>query len=875
MSKRIIVTVTRDAETYFIANITGYTDAQSIRKRIFSQLRIPDNLHSTFALYRTELGALAIGSALDDSQLLVTCWQFGDEIGSLKFIAQSIGSSTPKTNFPPTTPSVAPTPRPLPDPFLFPYNVPTPQRPDRMPVTASQPVPASPIPQLYHTEADNSQSPAPSGPDLSPPDVTQADGADYSAANFPNIVAGIKPNPSAPRITLQDQQQTTPNWVKGRLIARGTFTRIYLATKLATGDVMAVKQVNLPQNEADWNDSGQTSIVESLRTERDILRELDHPHIVRYLGFEQTFDTLSIFMEYVPSSLADQLRNYGKLEDEVSRLFSRQVIDGLVYLHTLGILHCNLKCGNILVDPSGLCKISGFGVAERNENAYENFQGTMMQGTIFWMAPEMLHSNNNGYSAKIDVWSMGCTTLEMLSGERPWAGDDMFAVMYKVGGLRQAPPTPDSVHSTLLARDFRTKCFATNPDERPTAAELQLHPWLENNPGWIFKGFERGSVHQSPQLGLELAASPLPRIREDDLATFNSGGGSSDDGVENPHLRSKTPDSLSELPPSHRSDRLARNPVPISPSTVTVEIGSTMPVAEIIQHLVLHGCQDITVDLDLPSCSEYPISTGGFGDVYRGRLESGQGVAIKCMRIIDLSSDGQQRRKHLKYAAREIHTWSRLQHPHVLKLLGLAEYRNQIAMVSPWLEGGALRNYLAQHPEVNRPQLCVQIADGLSYLHQCGVVHGDLKGDNVLISDAGDAMLTDFGNAVLQERTLQFTYTTAKVNVSLRWAAPELLGEDASHSIGADIFALGMTILETITGNIPYTGVKDVAVMFAIMQNRPPKRPEAHIPTKSKYGNFIWWLLNRCWASDPGSRPTAEQVRKNMGLVQPDDLVGR
>ncbi|KAG9103164.1 hypothetical protein FRC07_010072, partial [Ceratobasidium sp. 392] len=280
--------------------------------------------------------------------------------------------------------------------------------------------------------------------------------------------------------------------------------------------------------------------------------------------------------------------------------------------------------------------------------------------------------------------------------------------------------------------------------------------------------------------------------------------------------------------------------------------------SEVISQLVQHGCQDVTKDLDPSSCSEHPVSSGGFGDVYQGRLKDGLCVAIKCIRFLSHSDDDQH--KHLKHAAREIHTWSRLQHPYVLRLLGLAEYRGRISMVSPWMEGGSLRKHLARTPGANRPQICTHIADGLSYLHQSDVIHGDLKGDNVLVSDTGEPLLTDFGNAVLQGRTLQFTSTTTKSNLSPRWTAPELF-RGGSCSFEADIFALGMTILEVITGNVPYSELSDMAVMFAITVNRAPKRPETFIPRKSKHGKTLWALLNDCWDPDPGIRPAASQVR--------------
>ncbi|QRW00346.1 STE/STE11 kinase [Ceratobasidium sp. AG-Ba] len=305
----------------------------------------------------------------------------------------------------------------------------------------------------------------------------------------PGATVEVKPIPNVPETIPEGRQRPTFKWVKGQLIGRGSFGRVYHAMNLTTGEMIAVKQVELPKTESDKADSRQTSVVEALKSESNTLRDLDHPHIVQYLGFERTSDTLSIFLEYVPGgSIGSILRKYGKFEDEVVRSFSRQIIDGLAYLHSSGILHRDLKGDNILVDRSGICKISDFGISKRSEHVYNNHEGTAMQGSVFWMAPEMLHSNKQGYNAKIDIWSVGCVVLEMQAGRRPWTEDDMFAVMYKVGGLRQAPPVPEDVVLSPLADDFRQKCFAVDPAERPTAAELLTHPWLKNSPGWVFTG---------------------------------------------------------------------------------------------------------------------------------------------------------------------------------------------------------------------------------------------------------------------------------------------------------------------------------------------------------------------------------------------------
>ncbi|KAF7320074.1 MAP kinase kinase kinase [Mycena kentingensis (nom. inval.)] len=290
--------------------------------------------------------------------------------------------------------------------------------------------------------------------------------------------------------TADISSTTTFKWVRGDLIGRGTYGRVYLALNATTGEMMAVKQVEIPRTASDKNDSRQVTVVQALKMESETLKVLDHPNIVQYLGFEETPSNLSIFLEYVPGgSIGSCLAKHGKFEEDVTKSFTSQILAGLEYLHSKGVIHRDLKSDNILVEMTGICKISDFGISKRTDD--QNDAHTAMQGTVFWMAPEVINTQKKGYNSKIDIWSIGCVVLEMWAGTRPWTGDEMVAVMFKLFQSKQPPPIPDGLVLTAQADDFRRKCFAINPDERPPAAELRKHPYLVVTPGWEFDGFVR------------------------------------------------------------------------------------------------------------------------------------------------------------------------------------------------------------------------------------------------------------------------------------------------------------------------------------------------------------------------------------------------
>ncbi|KAN0134825.1 hypothetical protein V8E53_007199 [Lactarius tabidus] len=305
------------------------------------------------------------------------------------------------------------------------------------------------------------------------------------------ITSGMPSIPDSPSVSGSGTTAPKPifKWVRGELIGKGNFGRVYLALNATTGEMIAVKQVEIPRTASDKNDSRQVTVVEALKLESETLKDLDHPNIVQYLGFEETPNFLSIFLEYVPGgSVGSCLRKYGRFEHNVTKYFTEQILAGLEYLHLKGILHRDLKADNILVEKTGICKISDFGISKRTDDINEQNVLTAMQGTVFWMAPEVVNTGKRGYNAKVDIWSVGCVVLEMWAGERPWRKEEAMAVIVKLYSSKQAPPIPSGIILDDAADDFRTKCFAINPDERPSAADLRKHHFLQRPQGWAFTG---------------------------------------------------------------------------------------------------------------------------------------------------------------------------------------------------------------------------------------------------------------------------------------------------------------------------------------------------------------------------------------------------
>lgn len=165
----------------------------------------------------------------------------------------------------------------------------------------------------------------------------------------------------------------------------------------------------------------------------------------------------------------------------------------------------------------------------------------------------------------------------------------------------------------------------------------------------------------------------------------------------------------------------------------------------------------------------------------------------------------------------------------------------------------------------------MDVCAGLAYIHTNGMVHGDLKAANVMVSFDGTAMIADFGNAQLKDLTLKFTHTTNGA-LSIRWAAPELLlGDDGPQaSKEADVYAFGMTVLEVVTGKVPFEDVSDkrLLVLIAIDKKGPP-RPDTGM------SEDLWRILNACWIREPAERPVIASVQDRLqALLPPPHQVG-
>ncbi|KAJ7720550.1 kinase-like domain-containing protein [Mycena metata] len=260
---------------------------------------------------------------------------------------------------------------------------------------------------------------------------------------------------------------------------------------------------------------------------------------------------------------------------------------------------------------------------------------------------------------------------------------------------------------------------------------------------------------------------------------------------------------------------------------------------------------------------DQPTFYGGFGDVYRASYGDNT-VALKRIRIFGDSSESQLKDIRLQFC-REALVWQRLQHEYVLPLIGIDRetFPLSFCMVSPWMKHGTVLKYLSYHGRTDVNRLLLQVAEGLSYLHSVNIVHGDLRGMNILVSDDLNACLADFG--LTSVITVATTSSSTRHGGSTRWLAPELIHPSAFgrdrflRTPASDVYAFACVCLELHTGHPPFSGIaSDGPVLLKVISGERPARPDTSM------SHDLWALVTAAWAQEIHDRPDIETIIGSM-----------
>ncbi|KAI4386681.1 hypothetical protein MLD38_004593 [Melastoma candidum] len=261
-------------------------------------------------------------------------------------------------------------------------------------------------------------------------------------------------------------------WVRGREIGSGAFSTVYLATRSSKYDHVHPRFLppTLAVKSCDDARSDDASM-KLLKDEHDVLARLGrHPNIVSCYGRSVG----NLLIEYTPLGSLD--RAGPMIPEGLLRRYARHLLRALVYVHSRGFVHCDVKPQNILLFPGrgggAVAKLADFGLASRVGSRKGGFRGTP-----FYVSPEAVNDGKCGPSW--DVWAVGCVVAEMASGRRALSmrdGENSWRFMVRIGAGEVVPEAPEQLSEE--GKDFLTRCWERDPMVRSTAEMLLRHPFV-------------------------------------------------------------------------------------------------------------------------------------------------------------------------------------------------------------------------------------------------------------------------------------------------------------------------------------------------------------------------------------------------------------
>ena len=262
----------------------------------------------------------------------------------------------------------------------------------------------------------------------------------------------------------------TSKYIKLGHLGKGTFGEVFQGMDNETGEVVAIKE--MPSTGA-----------EMLRKEFELLQGLSHPHVVVVHGFEIHGQKARLYLEWVANGSLDAMRQRcGTIPEARLKVYARQLLEGLKFLHDNNVLHRDIKPQNILVDHQGRLKLTDFGLSRHLSSINPT---TRPCGTPHYMAPETVSKGKFGVGS--DIWALAATLAELFTGELPWTHlnvekrENNYALMFHIGQLAGQRGHHPHIPSDLsdAAKDFFLTCFAPDPQDRTTCDQLLAHPWLQ------------------------------------------------------------------------------------------------------------------------------------------------------------------------------------------------------------------------------------------------------------------------------------------------------------------------------------------------------------------------------------------------------------
>ncbi|KAK1221566.1 Rho guanine nucleotide exchange factor [Marasmius sp. AFHP31] len=658
--------------------------------------------------------------------------------------------------------------------------------------------------------------------------------------------------------------------------------------------------LKLPKIFEDTEDPEVDKLLKAYMQEAIVWRQLEHPNLLPFIGvyyLDEAPNQLCLISPWMDrGDLTRYLKSAQNQNADIDRLLlANDVAAGLLYLHSKNIVHGDLKGPNVLINADERALIGDFGLSRVVETHTPGLfnSTTRAKGTIRWLSPELLKSDPPCQtSERSDIYAYAGVCYEIFTGKQPFFKLHDVAIYDAVVNRGERPHRPEEAGELSDPMwEIMMSCWQHDQRLRPSVDDVFARVGQLQDPKTGFAARLRSALDSSSsshaQIWLDVEYPPvdtavLDRLLSERKSTPSIHGPDNREIRLDVIMRNDTANS-GEVPRvlqekgavhtriydvQHREERTevswargdgAQRYLDILYALLDnarIPSQSHSTILELICNLSKSSGlrpKGLTTP-NITRSSECPVAGGSFTEVWKGAYR-GDIVCVKGCRVLK-NSDVQ---KLVKVYVQETIIWSRLRHPNLLPFVEIY-YLTEVSYMStssPWMQRGNLEQFLNFTPKehVDHLALAFDVASGLAFLHHTNIVHGDLKGVNILITPDLRACIGSFGSALT---ALDSYDDDDSLNdclpSSMRWMAPELLNTELPVSTTqSDMFAYGCVCYEIFTGRIPFYDLSDTSALYALVFRRQhPSRPADLNPDDP-----IWEFITSFWNHDPSLRPTA------------------